>query len=244
LNVLKLLLTDLMRGRHVVKRVGIVIAVSLAALFLSIGVLKVAGVLGFTIRDHAPLSFFSMLASHVLNRTGPIRPFVVPLLLLAFVGILLAVLNAAEMIDFFSIFRRRVAPRSDDFKSITLRRFKKRSLEKIHRCPDSSGVVYVIPAPLSAEPPAAWASSFLANWNEKYRDRVVRIYRDTIRFTSDLESVSTIWGQLKEVIDDTNDSYSKEVTKQREKQAELEEAETNRRAKESNKKWDTLKELN
>ncbi|HSE31553.1 MAG TPA: DUF3376 domain-containing protein, partial [Pyrinomonadaceae bacterium] len=243
LNVLKLLLTDMMRGRKAVRRMGIVIVVSLVSLFLSIGVLKVAGLLGFTIRDHAPLSFLSMLASSLLRRTGPIQPFIVPLLLLAFVGILLAVLNAAEVIDFFKFFRRSSLPKSDDFKPITLRRFKKSAMEKIHRCPDSSGVAYVIPARLSTEPPAAWTSSFLAKWNENHRDRTIRIYRDTIRFSSDLKSVPTVWGQLKAVIADTNSKYSEDLKSQRSDLNKREQGETNRRVEELNNKWNTLKDL-
>jgi patatin-related protein len=251
LNVLKLLLTDLMRGRHVVKRVGIIIAVSLGALFLSIGVLKVAGLLGSTVRGHTPLSFLSVSLSTVLRRTGPIEPFVVPGLLIAFVIFLVIVLNAAEEIDFFSVFRRifsiirRAFPlKRDQFKSITLRRFKKPEVEQIHRCPDSSGNVYVIPARLSAEPPAAWASSFLAKWNEKPREQTIRIYKDTIRFTSDLHSVQSVWEELKSVIDETNSKYSNDLQNQQSHLKDRNQEETVRRARELKDRWDTLKDLN
>lgn len=243
LNVLKLLLTDLMRGRDVIKRVGIVIVVSVASLFLLIGVLKVGGLLGVTIRGYPPLSLLSMLAATVLRRTGPLQPYIVPLLLLAFVGILLAVLNAAEMIDFFGIFRRRSLRKTDDFKPITLRRFKKGAMAQIYRCPDSSGAIYVIPATLSAEPTLAWISSFLAKWNEAHRDRTVRIYRDTIRFSSDLKSVPAVWKQLKSVIAETNKGYANDLTNQQVKLNEQQRDETNRRAEELKNKWETLKDL-
>jgi hypothetical protein len=184
-----------------------------------------------------------MLAATVLRRTGPLQQYIVPLLLLAFVGIVLAVLNAAEMIDFFGIFRRSSLSKTDDFKPITLRRFKKGTMAQIHRCPDSSGAIYVIPATLSAEPPLAWTSAFLAKWNGAHRDRTVRIYRDTIRFSSNLNSVPTVWKQLKSVIAETNKGYTDDLTNQLVKLNEQQRDETNRRAEELKNKWETLKDL-
>ena len=242
LNVLKLLLTDLMRGRNVVKRLIIVILISLVSLFLVIGILKVVGVL-FYAGQMTPLSRLSVLAGTVLQLTGPLKDYLIPLLGVAFVIILVIVLNAAETRN-FRVFRQRSRLKLEDFKPILLKKFRQSDMNNIHLCPTSKGGVYVIPARLSAEPPNAWTSAFLSKWNAKHKDRTVRVYRDTIRFTSDLGSVSAVWKELNSVITTTNKEYSDQVNTQRNEFADREKKETKQLEDEFDAKWKTLKELN
>lgn len=244
LNVAKLLLTDLMRGRHVVKRLGIVILVSLLSLFLLIGFFKVVGSFGVRVGtpELTPLSWLSTNVSTILQKTG-VESFLGPVLLLSFVAITLVMLNAAEVVD-FSRFRRRSVNRIDDFKPIRLRGFRKRDMKDVQLCPDSEGLKYIIPARLSAEPPIAWVSIFNEDWNTGEPNVRVKIHRDRIRFSSDLQNISSIWDRLSNVVDSTNENYSEELKKQQAEVDRLEREERSRRDEEFENKWDSLKELN
>jgi patatin-related protein len=242
LNVMKLLLTDLMRDRNVVKRLGTVIVVSLGLLFIVIGVLKVVGVVFYSPGELTPLSWLSLRAGAILQQIGPFRAYVVPLLGLVFLAVLLTLLNSAGMTD-FGIFRRRLRTKVDDFKPIKLKRFKKRDMQNIQLCPTSKGDVYIIPARLSAEPPGAWVSAFLSAWAKAKPNTTVKVYRDNIRFSSDLPNVSAVWNSVKGVIDATNMEYSAQLKKQQDDFSKLQQGEDERRDLELKNKWDTLKEL-
>jgi hypothetical protein len=243
LNVAKLLLTDLMRGRHVVKRLSIVILVSLLSLFVLIGFFKVIGSLGLRVGtpDLTPLSWLSTHASNILQKTG-IESFLGPVLLLSFIVILLVMLNAAEMIN-FDRFPRRSVKRIDDFKPIKLLRFRKRDMNEVQPCPNSKGLHYIIPVRLSEEPPIAWVSIFNDDWNRAQPNLRTKIHRDRIRFSSNLQDIPAIWGRLSSVVNSTNEKYSNELRVQQAEIDRLEREDSNQREEEFRNKWDRLKEL-
>jgi len=241
-NVITLLLRDLMRGRHVVKRMLLLgLGVLVAALTL-IGLLKIVGLFGFRVGDGShrlpPLAWISstfwtaveMITGHRL------APYIVAIVGLAILAGVLVLLNRSDKFNF-----GRSTRKPESFKPIELKKFKERDMKNIFLKQEAGISTYSVTARLSAVPPLDWITMFEKQWAPT--NPPVRIYRDQVRFESDPQRVNAVWDQLRAVTAATNKTYSEAVAKRNQDLVNRQKSEKERLKNERDQKWNIFGKL-
>jgi patatin-related protein len=240
-NVLILILKDLMRMRHSVLKVSIILVCGTILILATIGLLKVAGLLGLTMNGSVnglpPLAWLSSTAGNALSVVEPLKRYLPPIFGLVLIALVLLVLYLAEKYDFGG------ARETKPFEPIKLLGFKKRDMKEIHIRQGSGTSTYNVVARLSAQPPPDWIKAFNQLWSQNHPDTRVGVYRDQLRFESDAQGIQKVWSDLKTSIGSLNTTRLNEVAAERQQLEQKRKEENARKKKESKAKWDTFKKL-
>ena len=241
-NVITLFLKDLMRGRHVVKRMLLVGLGLVVAALTVIGLLKLVGLFGFRVGEGSnslpPLAWISSTFWTAVEMiTGQrLAPYIVAIAGFAIIAVVLVLLNRSDKFNF-----GRSARKPESFKPIELKKFKKRDMKDIFLKQEAGTSTYSVTARLSAAPPLDWIATFekqSAGMNPQ-----VRIYRDQVRFESDPQRVKAIWDQLRAIIAATNKVHSEAVAKRNQDLVNSQKSEKDRLKDERDQKWDVFEKL-